>query len=73
MTRADETKPVRRVVQTDDGEMVAEVRARTLTLRPVRTRKGGPAEVCLSFSSLYTRALLARVTPLEQRKRRKAR
>lgn len=69
MTRATD-KPVRRIVVTEDRfgrtEYVAEVRARTLTLRPVRTRRGGPQEIELPFGAIYLRGMMARV----DRKRR---
>lgn len=62
-TRAGD-KPVIRIVSTKyDGEMVAEVRGNTVTLRPFRTRKGGPAEVVVSWGSIYTRAQAAKAVP----------
>lgn len=64
MTRATE-KPVRRIVVTEDrygyAEYVVEIRARTLTMRPSRTRRGGPQEVTLPFGAIYVRAMMARV------------
>lgn len=70
MTRATD-KPVRRVVSSDDGDLVAEIRDRTLTLRPVRTRKGGPAEVLTTFGGIYTRCLMSRVDAIPRRKVRR--
>lgn len=55
MTRAG-SKPIRRVVTTRYGEMVADVRGDTLTLRPLRTREGGRASVVVSWASIYISA-----------------
>ena len=60
MTRAT-SQPTRRIVQDKTGrEYVAEVRADTLALRPLRSRRGGPADVVMTWGAVYTRALLAR-------------
>lgn len=60
MMRANE-KAVSRIVQTKhDGEMVLEIRGTTATMRPIRTRRGGPAEVVVSWGSIYTRAQSAK-------------
>lgn len=77
MTRATE-KPVRRVVISEDrfgtNDYVVEIRARTLTMRPVRTRRGGPQEIEVPFGALYLRAMIARVEATKrERKRRRAR
>jgi hypothetical protein len=69
MTRAT-SRPVRRAVATMDGELVAEVRDRTLTLRPVRTRVGGPAEIVVSWGHIYLRAMIDRVEDTRRAKRR---
>jgi hypothetical protein len=60
-TRASSDHPVKRVVQTKyEGELVLEVTATHATLRPIRTRKGGPAEVVVTWGHIYHRALAAR-------------
>ena len=59
MTKASDLKACRRSVS--GGAMVAEVRDRVLTLRPSRTRKGGPAEITVSWEAIYYRAMLAQV------------
>jgi len=59
VTRAT-CQPVRRIVSDRTGrEYVAEVRADTLALRPLRSRRGGPADVVVTWGAIYTRALLA--------------
>lgn len=64
MLRASTEKPVSRIVQTKhDGELVMEVRANTLTMRPIRTRRGGPAEVVVTWGSIYTRAQASKAAP----------
>ena len=55
MTRAT-SKPVRRIVVGMHGELVAEIRDHTLTLRPLRTRAGGRAEVSIAWESIYIRS-----------------
>ena len=69
MTRAKETRPTVRIVQSAEGLMVAEIGAATLTLRPYRTRKGGPSEASVGWGAIYLRAMLARVE--EQRRTRR--
>lgn len=69
MTRAEHA-PVTRVVRAHGKEFVAVVEGRQLTLRPLRLRKGGPAEVVVPWSVIYDRALMARVVPLKKRARR---
>ena len=65
MTRATQKPVVRVVVGGDDRlgrqELVAEVRDRVLTLRPVRTRREGPQEVTVPWGAIYLRAMVARV------------
>lgn len=56
MTRAT-PKPLKRVVTTADGEFVAEIRARTLTLRPIRSRAGGPLEITVTWGAMYVRQM----------------
>ena len=58
MTRATD-KPLRRVVRDAQGrEYVAELRADTVSLRPLRSRRGGPADVVMGWGALYLRGLL---------------
>jgi hypothetical protein len=60
-TRAT-SKPLVRIVKTRyDGDLVAEVTEDSITLRPPRTRKGGPAEVRLTWGAMYQRLMAARV------------
>lgn len=69
MTRAT-AHAIRRVVTTTDGEMVAEITDRTLALRPLRSRRGGPGEVVVLWGSIYLRAMLARVEEKKREKRK---
>jgi len=58
MTRATD-QPLRRIVRDQSGrEYVAEVRADTLMLRPLRSRRGGPADVSIGWGAIYIRACL---------------
>lgn len=72
MTRGSDNKPTRRVLATAEGEFVVELRERTVAIRPKGSRRGGPSEVVVTPTSVYTRALLAR-TESELREKRKAR
>lgn len=59
MTRATD-KPLRRIVRDSQGrEYVAELRADTVSLRPLRSRRGGPADVTVGWGSLYVRSFRA--------------
>ena len=71
MTKA-ETSPVTRLVIGDRGkELVVRVEGRTVTMRPKRTAVGGPAEVTVSWATMYERALIkTRVEALPARRRR---
>ena len=61
MTRAHEVKPLRRVVRDQKAlEYVAEIRADSLTLRPLRCRRGGPADVSIGWGAVYVRACMAK-------------
>ena len=54
MTRASDTHPVVRVVRDADGrEYVLELCARHCRLRPIRTRRGGPAEVTRTWAQIF--------------------
>ena len=64
MTEANDTTPTTRLMNTPEGKVVVEVGARTLTIRPYRTRKGGSAEVRVAISTIYNRALMQRAAPL---------
>lgn len=60
MTRATEA-PLRRIVRDRRGhEYVAEIRADILSLRPLRTRRGGRADVSIGWGAVYVRGCLAR-------------
>ena len=41
-----------------DGPLVAEITARVLTLRPKGCRRGGPAEITVTWGSIYNRVLM---------------
>lgn len=69
MTRAT-ANPLRRIVQTMDSEMVAEVRDRTLTLRAKGGRAGGPTEVTVTWGAIYVRCMMA-IAEEKRRSRRK--
>lgn len=68
MTRAHPIKPVRRVVRGFHGSYVAEIRADVLTLRPLRSRSGGPAEIVVTWERVYTKTY----APPSRRTRRRA-
>lgn len=58
MTRADQDHPTVRVVRSPaDGDLIAEIYEFDLVLRPVRARRGGPAEVRVSWSAIYLHAM----------------
>ena len=59
-TRATNERPTRRLM----GDLVVELSAGVVTIRPVRTRKGGPAEIAVTPRRVYEAALLKRVKPL---------
>jgi len=62
VTRASDSRPTRRVLLNLDGvELVVELRARSITIRPLGTRRGGRAEVVLTPGSIYLRALMDRI------------
>jgi 5-enolpyruvylshikimate-3-phosphate synthase len=72
MTHGSDERPTRRVLRALDGtEYVVELRASLLTIRPKGTRRNGRAEVVVTPSSIYTRALIARAEA-EQREKRRA-
>ena len=52
MTRAGE-RPLRRIVQALQQDMVVEVRGEFLTLRPLGSRRGGKAEVAVKWVTVY--------------------
>lgn len=66
MTRGSDTKPLTRLLKTNDAEeyLVVVVKAGTLVIRPYRSQKGGPGEVTVNIGAVYTRGLLNRVPPL---------
>jgi hypothetical protein len=69
MTRAN-GKPLKRVVLSQSGDLVAEITDRVLTLRPFRTKRGGRSEVVVAWGSIYLRAMAARVEEELKAKRR---
>jgi len=76
VTRASDSRPTRRVMLTIDGmELVIELRRRTITIRPLGTRRGGPAEVEITLGSIWVRVLMDRADQAHREKlaRRKAR
>lgn len=60
MTKGSDVKPVRRVLSTDEGDFVVELRERTIVIRPKRARRGGDSEVVVTPTSVYTRMLMMR-------------
>ena len=67
MTSASDTRPTRRVARSRSlGDVVIDLRADTITLRPKGRRRGGPAEVTLSIGALYQRELRMQI---DQRRR----
>ena len=64
MTPGSDTKPTVRAMQSTAGTLIVEVHARTLVIRPFRSRKGGGGEVTVDISAVYNRALINRVRPI---------
>lgn len=58
MTEQQPGKPTVRKVRTSDGPFVLEVHPSHVVLRPVGTRRGGPAEASLPYGVIYQRALV---------------
>ena len=71
MRRLSGTKPVSVVAQTEDEqELVLELRPRTVTIRPIRSRDP-EARVVLTWGSVYRRGLLERAMEAAVPKRRR--
>jgi len=71
MTRAKELTPVRRVVDGSSyGELVVEVYARTVRIRPLGARAQSAA-VELPWGALYTRGIIAQDDARRAARRRK--
>jgi len=68
VTRAAKSIVRRIVTDTRGQDYVAEVRSDILILRPLRCRRGGPADVSIPWGALYTRALLMRKLPTRRRR-----
>lgn len=69
MTRAKDTHPTRRVLTCRfAGDLVVELRSTLILIRPLRSRRGGPAEVALTVGSVYQRGIMAAI---EERRRAK--
>lgn len=61
MTRVKDAKrATRRVVEGMHGEYHIELRPEGLLMRPLRTRRGGPAEVLVRWESIYAWAYYPR-------------
>lgn len=75
MTTRASSKPLKRLVLSVDAsqEFVAEITDRVLTLRPPKTRRGGPQEIQIGWGSIYLRAMMTRVEEQRKLKRRKRR
>lgn len=72
MTRADERRPTRRLVQDGFGaDLVVELTPRLIAVRPKGTRARGPAEVTVSPGQLYQRLMLARADERRATRRRR--
>ena len=63
-TRATNEHPTRRLMTDAVGDYVVELSERTITIRPARARKGGPAEIAVTMKLVYERALMARAPAL---------
>jgi hypothetical protein len=62
VTKATDHRPVVRRVESDtEGPLVCELTSRTIRLRPLRTRRHGPAEVEVPFGVIFIRAHMAKV------------
>lgn len=61
MTTRATARPLTRLVKTRyDGDLVLEVTEDGFKMRPPRTRRGGPAEVTLTWGTIYQRLMAAR-------------
>ena len=67
MTNGSNERPTRRLLQSRIGPLVVELSASTITMRPPRTKRGGPAEVTVTAGGIYEQALLRRVAPIPKR------
>ena len=57
MTRVSEARrATRRIVSGHHGEYIIELRPEGLLMRPLRTRRGGKAEVLVKWESVYAGA-----------------
>jgi len=71
VTRGSDTRPTTRVLVGSDGEeYVVTLKARTYSIRPKGSRKGGRSEVILTPSAVYRAALIARVEATRKPRRR---
>jgi hypothetical protein len=69
MTKASNERPTRRLMETKQGPLVVEIRRDFISIRPKGARTGGPAEVLVTASSIYERALMGRAEPLVSKAR----
>jgi hypothetical protein len=61
MTEATNERPTRRLMKNRDGEtLVVELSRGLVTIRPLGTRRGGPAEVELPIGVMYQRGMMAK-------------
>lgn len=72
MTTRASGRPVRRIVQSQEGELVVEVFDRVAVIRPKGCRRNGPVEVAIPWGSIYRRGILA-MLEARQRERKRAR
>lgn len=70
LTRASKSPVLRAVEMSVGTELVAEVRARALVLRPLRSRDPSAA-VCVSWATIYHDALMRRVVDVTSKRRRR--
>lgn len=74
MTRASAERPTKRLVIGRMGQdFVVELQSHLIVVRPKGCRRGGPAEVVISPSTLYQRLLIARADEQRAERRRSRR
>lgn len=59
-TRASDTRPTKRIMESQYDQFVVEISSRVIAIRPKGCRRLGPANVEVAIGQLYQRLLLGR-------------
>lgn len=74
MTRSTNERPTRRLMVGRYGDdFVVEVGRDVITIRPKRSRRGGPAEITVLPGRVYIAALREKIQSAKQDRRRRTR